>query len=117
MPRSVDLYLSDLLEASSDILRFTNGVDFAAYKSNRLLRAAAERLFTIIGEAMRQLEQHHPQYLHGILEARKIIDFRNVVVHEYATVDDEEVWSAIQSKLPAFRNQIAALIQARQPPA
>jgi uncharacterized protein with HEPN domain len=51
------------------------------------------------------------------LEARKIIDFRNVVVHEYATVDDEEVWSAIQSKLPAFRNQIAALIQARQPPA
>ena len=61
MPRSVDLYLSDLLEASSDILRFTNGVDFAAYKSNRLLRAAAERLFTIIGEAMRQLEQHHPQ--------------------------------------------------------
>jgi uncharacterized protein with HEPN domain len=92
-------------------------VDFATYKSNRLLSAAVERLFTIIGEAMRQLEQHHPQYLHGIIDARKIVDFRNVVVHQYATVDDEEVWSAVQSKLPGFRNQIAALIQARQPQA
>ncbi len=66
---------------------------------------------------MRQLERHHPQYLHGILEARKIIDFRNVVVHEYATVDDEEVWSAVRSKLPSFRDQIAALIEARKPSA
>jgi uncharacterized protein with HEPN domain len=66
---------------------------------------------------MRQLEQHHPQYLHGVLEARKIIDFRNVVVHQYATVDDEEVWSAVRSKLPTFRAQIATLVQARQPPA
>jgi uncharacterized protein with HEPN domain len=48
MPRSVDLYLNDLLEASSDILRFTDGVDLAAYRSNRLLSAAVERLFTII---------------------------------------------------------------------
>jgi uncharacterized protein with HEPN domain len=86
MPRSVDLYLSDLLEASNDILRFTQGVDFAAYESNRLLRAAVERLFTIVGD-------------------------------QYATVDDEEVWSTVRSKLPSFRDQIAALIQARKPPA
>jgi uncharacterized protein with HEPN domain len=71
-----------------------------------------ERLFTIIGEAMRQLDQHHPAYLHGIIEARKIIDFRNILVHQYATVDDEEVWSAVQSKLPLLRNQVAELIQA-----
>jgi uncharacterized protein with HEPN domain len=102
MPRSVDLYLNDLLEASTDILRFTDGKDLAEYRSNRLLSAAVERLFTFIGEAMRQLELHHPQYLHGIVEARKIIDFRNVVVHQYATVDDEEVWSAVRSKLPHF---------------
>jgi uncharacterized protein with HEPN domain len=114
MPRSVDLYLSDLLEASNDILRFTEGVDFAGYESNRLLRAAVERLFTIIGEAMRQLEENHPQYLHGIFDARAIVNFRNVVVHQYASVDDDEVWSVVRSKLPAFRNQIAVLIEARQ---
>jgi len=87
-------------------------VDYAGYESNRLLRAGVERLFTIIGEAMRQLDQHHPAYLHGIIEARKIIDFRNILVHQYATVDDEEVWSAVQSKLPLLRNQVAELIQA-----
>lgn len=91
MPRSVDLYLNDLLEAGDDILRFTEGLDFSAYESNSMLRAAVERKFTIIGEALRQLDQHYPEYLHGILEARKIIDFRNVVVHQYASVDDEEV--------------------------
>jgi uncharacterized protein with HEPN domain len=112
MPRSIELYLSDLLQASDDILEFTRGVDYAGYESNRLLRAGVERLFTIIGEAMRQLDQHHPAYLHGIIEARKIIDFRNILVHQYATVDDEEVWSAVQSKLPLLRNQVAELIQA-----
>jgi uncharacterized protein with HEPN domain len=112
MPRSIELYLSDLLQASDDILEFTRGVDYAGYESNRLLRAGVERLFTIIGEAMRQLDQHHLAYLHGIIEARKIIDFRNILVHQYATVDDEEVWSAVQSKLPLLRNQVAELIQA-----
>jgi len=88
-----------------------------AYEANPMLRAAVERMFTIIGEAMRQLDQHYPEYLHGILEARKIIDFRNVVVHKYASVDDEEVWSAVRSKLPSFRAQIEVLIQAREPQA
>jgi uncharacterized protein with HEPN domain len=115
MPRSVELYLSDILKASDEILQFTRGVDFAGYESNRLLRAGVERLFTIIGEAMRQLDQHHPAYLHGIIEARKIIDFRNVIVHQYATVDDEEVWSAVQSKLPLLRKQVAELIRAGRP--
>ena len=115
MPRSIDLYLDDLLEASNDILRFTQGVDFAGYESNRLLRAGVERLFTIIGEAMRQLDHHHPAYLHGILEARKIVDFRNIIVHQYATIDDREIWSAVQSKLPQFRDQVTMLIKARQP--
>jgi uncharacterized protein with HEPN domain len=70
MPRSVDLYLSDLLQASDNILQFTDGVEFSAYESNVMLRAAVERMFTIIGEAMRQLGQHYPEYLHGILEAK-----------------------------------------------
>jgi uncharacterized protein with HEPN domain len=113
MPRSIDLYLNDMLQASEDILEFTQGVDFAGYESNRLLRAGVERLFMIIGEAMRQLGQHHPAYLHGILESRKIVDFRNTMVHQYATVDDEEVWSAVQSKLPELRKQVSLLIQAR----
>ena len=63
---------------------------------------------------MRQLEQHHPEYVHGVLEARKIVDFRNLIIHQYSTVDDREVWSAVRAKLPEFREQMAELVEARR---
>lgn len=110
MPRSLELYLSDLLDASLRIAKFIKGMDLSNYESNELVRSAVERQFTVIGEAMRQMEQHYPDFLHGILEARRIVDFRNFLVHQYANVDDEEVWSAAKSKLPDFQHQVQLLI-------
>ena len=43
MPRSVDLYLNDMLTASDDILGFAKGLSEEDYAANRMLRAAIER--------------------------------------------------------------------------
>lgn len=116
MPRSLELYLSDLLKAGIRIRTFIKDMKLSDYESNELVRSAVERQFTIIGEAMRQMEQHYPGFFHGILESRRIVDFRNFLVHQYANVDDEEVWSAARSKLPDFMLQIQALLDERTPP-
>jgi uncharacterized protein with HEPN domain len=111
MPRSLSLYFQDLLNASDSIFRFTAGMDRTAYEDNDLVQAAVERCFSIIGEALAQMRQHYPAVMQQIEDSKKIIAFRNVLMHKYPSVDNDDVWSAVESKLPAFRDQIITLVQ------
>jgi uncharacterized protein with HEPN domain len=110
MPRSLALYFQDLLNASDSIFRFTAGMDRNAYEDNDLVQAAVERCFSIIGEALAQMRRHYPAVMQQIEDSKKIIAFRNVLMHMYSSVDNDDVWSAVESKLPAFRAQVIALI-------
>jgi uncharacterized protein with HEPN domain len=61
------------------------------YLSNRLVRSSVEIEFTIIGEAVLALSYKAPDILESITNARRIVDFRNRLTHEYPSVDDELV--------------------------
>lgn len=50
-------YLWDATEAAQRILRFAVGKTFADYSQDELLRAAIERHFIILGEALSRLRQ------------------------------------------------------------
>jgi len=54
--RELKLYLWDIRGAGEDILRFTQGKELADYLQDAMLRAAVERKFEIIGEALSQAE-------------------------------------------------------------
>ena len=41
---------------------------------------------------------------------RRIIAFRNILIHGYTDVDDRLVWDIVTSKLPLFRTEIEALV-------
>lgn len=116
MPRSLALYFQDLLSASDSIFRFTAGMDRKAYEDNDLVQAAVERCFSIIGEALAQMRRHYPAVMHQIEDSGKIIAFRNVLMHMYSSVDNDDVWSAIESKLPEFRMQVAKLMMESKTP-
>jgi uncharacterized protein with HEPN domain len=116
MLRSLNLYLSDLADAADDIVVFTSGLTYPEYERDRLVRAAVERKFEIIGEALSQVRRHYPEFMIRVDESSKIIDFRNYLIHQYSTVDHEAVWAAVESKLPAFRKQIARLLLEVEPP-
>jgi uncharacterized protein with HEPN domain len=99
-PRDPSAYLSDILEAAAAIQEATGAIDEPTYTSTRLIRSAVEREFTIIGEALRVIAQRDPELFAAIPEGRQIIDFRNLLTHEYIKVSDRVVWGAIQADLP-----------------
>jgi uncharacterized protein YutE (UPF0331/DUF86 family) len=45
------------------------------------------------------------------LEWRRIIAFRNVLVHDYLGIDLERVWEIIQRDVPSFKRAIAAMLE------
>ena len=45
-----------------------------------------------------------------ISEHRRIIAFRNVLIHAYTQIDDELVWQTIEKDLPVLRREVDELL-------
>jgi len=73
---------------------FVAGRTWADYESDPLLRSAVERQFEIVGEALNQLSRAAPDVAARVPDLPRIVAFRNVLIHRYATVDDRLVWEA-----------------------
>jgi uncharacterized protein with HEPN domain len=105
-------YLYDMQQAASLLAQFTTGKNFTDYDSDAMLRAAVEREFEIIGEALGQLAKLDAELAAGISEQRAIVAFRNILIHGYADVDDRLVWDVVETKLPTLIREIDALLGA-----
>ncbi|MBI2969927.1 MAG: DUF86 domain-containing protein [Gammaproteobacteria bacterium] len=111
MQLEVKKYLYDIQQAITLIEQFTVSKTFANYESDAMLRAAVEREFEIVGEALAQLARFDETIAASISEHRRIIAFRNILIHGYADVDNRLVWDVVESKLPVLRDEITALLQ------
>ncbi len=74
-------FLYDISQACKDILGFTKNMTAEKYGENPLTKAAVERKFSVIGEALVRLRDEFPEILKSISDHKKIIGFRNVLVH------------------------------------
>ena len=73
--------------------------------------AAVERQFEIIGEALGQLARLEPETASRIGDHRRIIAFRNILVHGYAGVDDMLVWDMVVTRLGDLRGDVDRLLE------
>ena len=110
MPRDALAYLSDIIESCDAIAAALLGLDLDKYKHNRLVRSSVEREFIIIGEAISALSRVAPDVFAAVTRARRIVDFRNQLTHEYPTVDDGLVWAVADRDVRVLRNECSALI-------
>lgn len=115
MPHDPAVLLEDIRRAAQQILAFTTGRQLVDYSSDELLRAAVERFFITIGEALSRLEKIDASKVAQISEHAKIIAFRNILVHGYDVIDDAIVWQVIQQHLPVLNKQINDLLRAGAP--
>jgi len=109
-PPEVRKYLFDAGEACSAIAEFVAGKTFADYKQDRMMRSAVERQFEIVGEALAGLLRVAPELETRISDARRIIAFRNRLIHGYASVLDELVWGIVETNVGVLRAELSALI-------
>ena len=105
-------YLYDIQRAAGLLEEFTAGKSLADYERDPMLRAAVEREFGIVGEAMARLARADEATAGRIEGHERIIAFRNILVHGYAEVDDRLVWDILRTNLPALAREVAALLEA-----
>ncbi|MBC7192372.1 HepT-like ribonuclease domain-containing protein [Marinobacter sp.] len=95
-------YLYDIKEAALKIRRFTEGKSEGEYLTDELLQSATERQFEIVGEAVNKLCKEFPAVGQSIPDYRKMIAFRNMLIHGYAVVDPVIVWGVVENNVPVL---------------
>lgn len=108
-PRDPKVFVRDAKDAADAIAHFTQGVDWAQYATDDLVRSAVERKFEIVGEALNQLAKAAPGLASHVSRLRDIVDFRNLLAHGYDKVDHALVWGYVSDTLPVLRREIDAL--------
>ena len=110
MERDPRSFLWDARQSADAILRFTAGVSEDQYLANEMLRAAVERHFEIVGEALGRLAKASPTLAARVPDLARVVAFRNLLIHGYAIVNDRTVWRITQEDLPVLREAIADLL-------
>lgn len=93
--------IADILEAIATVQKYTEGMEFDGFVSDRKTVDAVIRNFTIIGEAAchipEEISQAHPE-----IPWQDMRSMRHFVVHEYFGVSDKILWDTIQKDLPSL---------------
>jgi uncharacterized protein with HEPN domain len=110
MRRDPRTYLWDALRATELLAEFSSGKSFADYLVDAMLRSAVERQFEIIGEALNNLSKVDQKLAASIPDLPRIVAFRNILIHGYASVDDALVWQVLTEKRPQLERHIRQLL-------
>jgi uncharacterized protein with HEPN domain len=100
-PREWAFYLDDMTEFAEKALHYTSGLDQDGFVSDGLIYDATLRNLELIGEVATHIPESvrtaNPQ-----IPWRLIIATRNRLIHGYLGIDNDTLWSIIQSDIPAL---------------
>ncbi len=103
-------FLTDILDAIDRIVQYTSGKTREQYLADGELRDAVQWNFLVIGEALSQLHKLDPGAAEGITQWRRIVGFRNQLIHGYGVIKSEITWDIVESKVPLLRADVRKLL-------
>lgn len=97
-------YLSDIIRAIELIEQFSvSTASFQEYLLDLKTQSAIERQLSIIGEAVNKFDKLQPEST--LVNARKIVGFRNRLIHTYDAVDPSMIWAILIKHLPLLKEE------------
>ncbi len=98
----------DIQEAIERIEKHA-GRDRETFEQDELIQTWVLHHLQIIGEAVRALSPELTQK-HSEVAWSKIVGMRNILVHNYFSIDAAIVWAVIENDLPVLKQQISELL-------
>jgi uncharacterized protein with HEPN domain len=103
-------YIYDMIEFAEKVICYSDGFDQQGFLDCGLNYDATMRNLELIGEAATHIPEsirnHHTQ-----IPWRKAIATRNRLIHGYLGIDNDILWSIIQTDIPALLTQLQRLQQ------
>ncbi len=103
-------YLSDIVHAIDLIEDFTKSTtSYNEYILDMKTQSAVERQLSIIGEAVNKFDMLHAEI--SLEHARKIVGFRNRLIHAYDAVDSSMIWAIVKKYITPLKEEAIKKIQ------
>lgn len=86
-----------------------------AFEQDELIQTWVLYHLQVIGEAARALS---PEFTaqHAEIPWPRIVGMRNILVHNYFSIDVEIVWSVVERDLPQLKQQVEAILGGENSP-
>jgi len=108
--RPAGTFLEDILQAIKKIEKYTNGLDCERFRSDEKSVDAVIRNLEIIGEASKnipsEVKDKFPQ-----IPWKKMMGLRNIVAHEYFSIDLKIIWEIASENLPEVKPRIERILK------
>jgi len=100
--RDIKIILKDILKEIDNISKFTESINYENFVSDEMRYYATIRCLELIGESVRQLSEQFKE-ANPEIEWRKIVDLRNILIHEYFEIEPEIIWDVIKNEIPNLK--------------
>lgn len=95
----------DIIEYSSNVTMLIEGYSFEALVSDKRTYYSVMKNVEVVGEAAYMLtkafKKAHPETQWKVVQG-----MRHVLVHDYTTIDDRELYNTAVGDIPVLRNQV-----------
>lgn len=109
--RRPDVYIDLALIALRKVPAFMGTRSLKDYQLDTMCQSAIERQLEIAGDALGQLRKLNPVLFARVPEGQKVVAFRNVLAHGYASLDHDEVYRVATNDAPALLQALEGLLK------
>lgn len=101
--------LEDIRLAATQAIDYCNEVTKRGFRASSLHQDAVIRQLEILGEASKRLSESFRQR-NRFIPWQKYGGLRNLLIHEYDSVDVDRVWLVVKRDLPKLLQQLKKII-------
>ena len=109
MRKSPIVFLDHILNSLKLLEKYTQNLKYDDFVNNYEKQDSVVRRLEIMGEAIRNLPEEFLDKYPDI-PWRDIMDFRNVLVHQYFDVNIKRVWETLQTDIPSLKKKMEAIL-------
>ena len=106
--RQWSFYIDDMIEFCGKALVYTDGFDQERFVESGLTYDATVHNISLVGEAATHIPDHVRQQAPNI-QWRLIIGTRNRLIHGYLGIDNDTLWSIIETEIPQLLDDLLEL--------
>ncbi|KKQ01471.1 MAG: hypothetical protein US18_C0007G0017 [Parcubacteria group bacterium GW2011_GWB1_36_5] len=103
------VYLNHILDSIKNVFSDTKNFTLEKFLGNRQVKDAVTRNVEIIGEAVKRLSKETQQDYSDV-PWQKIARTRDMLIHHYFDVDDQQLWKIVEDDLPKLKVSIEKIL-------
>lgn len=103
------VYLNHILDSIKNVFSDTQDFNLEQFLENRQVKDAVTRNIEIIGEAVKRLSEEILKNYPDV-PWQKIARTRDMLIHHYFDIDDQQLWKIIEDDLPKLKVSIEEIL-------